>query len=237
MIDRMRSVVNRLGGNDVGTIDVSLGSRSLRVKAATITKLLVALVVVSAGTFAAGFAFLGVGSQPALAADVTAEDVSISTGSGNVTGVTVGPNVTITWNNVDEPVEEVVYRICVGPSESELEPMRPHKLASTYEDFGNRSGSLSYVDGTPPDITDDVDFHGPYDDDPAPFDKSDFNASEGSTTTTTVHVMIEVQVEDADSNVITSSNSTLTSFEVSVTNTEGTVSTSGQIETNVTTPA
>lgn len=241
MIDRLRAIIDRFGeySKEGRTVDVQVGSRSVSVATVTTLKMAMALVVVSAGTIGAGVGFLGAGSQSVLAVDVAANDVSISTASGNVTGVLVEPNVTVSWNNLDDGVEEVEYRVFVGPSESSLEPTAPTTTGSgscTGSWCGNRTGSYSVI-GFGHDITSDSDFYGPVDTDPAPFDRSDFNASEGQTKTTTVYVKMEVRLIDSSGNVINSANSTLTSFTVSVTNTEGTVSMSGEFNTSVNTPS
>lgn len=225
MMDQLRAIIDRLG------------RQSTDGKA--IAKVLVVAVLVSAGTVVVALGIIGVGSETVLAVDVTASDVSISTSNGNVTGVIVAPNVTFSWDNADAGVHKVTYRIWVGPSSSALEPTQPTALGCDTGGFftcGIKSGSFDYT-GTGSDITSDSDFHGPYDDDPAPYDTRLFNASEGSTVTTVVPIKIETRLHDSDGNVIKSANSTLTSFEVTVTNTEGEISTTGVINTSVRTPS
>lgn len=230
MIDRVRAIIDRLTGRngDGKTIGLFVGSRSVSVETGTITKVLMALIVASAATVAVGFAFLGFGSQPAFAVGVTADDISISTSDGNVTSVTVAPNLTHSWSNLDTGVQTIRTDIDFSDDGSSWTGWgRADKacVGDTDFDCGATTATINQNIFTPIDVAGDTPV----------FSLSDFNASDGETTTTTVYVRFTIELLDDSENVI-KQKEVVKSFDVSVTNKEGTFSVTGVVNTNVTTP-
>jgi len=238
MIDRLRTVIDRLtgGGKESKTIGFFVGSRSVSVETATIAKVLVAAVVVSAGTALASFGFLGFGSQSALAVGVSASDISISTHDGNLSSVTVDPELTYSWSDVDKGVHEVDTTVDVSngaPADdtdwtyvnvfrSSCDTTDAYECGKTSATFTDTIRTISIAGG------------GDYQTDE--FSLNEFNASDGNTTTTTVYMRFTVELRDESGNVL-EERQYVTSFDVSVTNREGTLSVTGAVNGNVTTPA
>lgn len=230
MIDRLRAIIDRIDGRGTETraIGFFVGSKSLSVRVATIAKVLMAVILVSAVTVVVGFAFLGFGSQPAFAVGVTADDISISTSDGNVTSVTVAPNLTHSWSNLDTGVQTVRTNIDFSDDGSSWTGWgRADKACVGDIDFdcGATTATVNQNIFTPIDVAGDTPV----------FSLSDFNASDGETTTTTVYVRFTIELLDDSENVI-KQKEVVKSFDVSVTNKEGTFSVTGVVNTNVTTP-
>ena len=230
MIDRLRAIIGRPGdpGEDSKTIGFFVGSTSLSIQVATIAKVLMAVVVVSATTLVVGLAFLGVGTQPAFAVSVSASDINISTADGNLTSVTITPNMTYSWNNVDSGVYEIKTDVEVSNDGSTWYTSVTDTYDCSFFECGAQSTTVNN------DIT-TLDIAGSDFGQTSAFSLSDFNASDGQTKTTTVYVRLTARLLDENGAMIETTQ-VEKSFDVTVTNKEGTLSLSGELNTSATTP-
>lgn len=234
MIDRFRSVISRTGSG--GKIALVVGSRSFSVNVATMAKLLVALAVVSAGVFAAGFALLGFGPQAGLAVDVTADDISITTNDGEISEVGLNPTLAVGWQGFDEPVEQLVVQVKISDSD----PAGDENVlggsqflncdVESHPDCGETAGNATFDYG---DETINILNKSRYTfrNNDTLFNASDFNASDGETETTTVYVEVQVRADKSDGS--SKFYTKRLSFDVSVTNEESTLSAEGTLNTSV----
>lgn len=248
MLQWLKAILSQYrNSNTEGTpIFLGIGSRSLSIQTGTITKLLVAGLVVTVGVVTASFAFVafGPGSASAMSVALTAENVSLTTDDGKVEAVTIDPTMTVAWNGLDEGAQSVVasYRVSKEPS-LRGPPVGDTTVDCTAEptfDCGNTSQgdlTLSISEDTTGIAVDAYDLTNTRE-----FDASDFSAPEGETVTQTVYVTVEVAVvnttypyEAFRSNYIRSKNVT-TSFDVTVTNREGELIVTGVLNTGIVTP-
>jgi hypothetical protein len=207
------------------------------VETATIAKVLMALIVASAVTVVAGVAFLGFGSHTALAADVTADDISITTDDGNVSSVTMEPSLAYSWSAVDQGVHKVGTTIEVsnGQPSNESDWAYVNRFAMSC-DVTNAEYECGKTTASFNDTIRTISIAGGGDYQTDEFSLSDFNASDGNTTTTTVYVRFTVELQDDSGNTI-EEKQIVNSFDVSVTNEEGTLSVTGAVNASVTTPS
>ena len=168
-----------------------------------------------------------------LAASFTASDVSISTNDGQISAVTVQPDFDASWSNLDAGVHNLGYQIEVSDDGSNWETLAVATIdcSNPNADFscGATSGSQAVYQGN---VQYDLLADGDYQSGTSPFSASDFSASEGTSETTTVHLRITISVDDDSGNLVEETTVTRT-FEVTVTNTDGTISISGVMGTGV----
>jgi hypothetical protein len=239
MLERLRDALERATEGEEGvrrTLDEA-GSRSVtlsvQLRLATVAKAALAVFVVSA----ASLALVGVGSQGALAASVAASDVSIETNDGNVTAVTVDPTLTVSWDALEKPVEQLLLQIKIsdrGDDRNDNVLGGSQFLdceIDSHPDCGETSGNVTFDYG---DERIDLLNRSRYTfvDESTLFEASDFAAAEGETETTTVFVRITARADFADGSSKFFSEDL--SFDVSVTNREGTLSIDGSLDTGVT---
>jgi hypothetical protein len=240
MRERLRERLGREGnrGDVVRRALDDLGSRSLtlsvRVRLATVAKLAVAVLVVSAATLA----LVGVGSQGALAASVAASDVSIETNDGNVTAVTVAPTLTVSWDALEKPVEQILLQVKISAASDDRNDnvlggsQFLDCAVESHPDCGERSGNVTFdYGGERIDILNRSRYS--FVDESTLFEASDFAAvEEGQTRTTPVFVRITARAdfEDGTSKFFSQD----LAFDVTVTNREGTLSIDGSLDTGVT---
>lgn len=232
MIGRLKAAFNRLTDREteVQSLD-DIGNRSVtpQIRPATVMKVVMAVVVIAAGSIAL------IGPQPVLAASITSSDLKVTTSDGNITSVSIAPEYTIAWENLDSGVDQIDIRTKVSNDSSNWETIVALQAGCSVDrDFcGNKTGSYGSSTSTGLNITDSSEYRTGSS---PPFDLDDFNASDGESQVTTVYVKVEVWLTDADNNRI-KSTSDETSFVVNVTNIAGTVSTSHSLDTNLTTPS
>lgn len=168
-----------------------------------------------------------------LAASFTASDVAISTNDGQISSVTVQPDFDASWSNLDTGVDNVGYTIEVSDDGSNWESLviATVDCSNPNADFscGVTSGTETIYQGN---VQYDLLADGDYQSGTSPFSASDFSASEGSTETTTVHLRITLSVDDSNGNLVKETTVTRT-FDVTVTNTDGSISISGIMGTGV----
>jgi hypothetical protein len=239
MLERLRDGLERAatGAKGVRRALGDAGSRSVtlsvHVRMATVAKVALAVLVVSAS----GLALVGVGSQGALAASVAASDVSIETNDGNVTAVTVDPTLTVSWDALEKPVEQILLQIKISDTSDDR---NENVLGGSqfldceiesHPDCGETSGTVTFDYG---DERIDLLNRSQYTfvDESTLFEASDFAASEGQTKTTTVFVRVTARADFADGSSKFFSEDL--SFDVAVTNREGTLSIDGSLGTGVT---
>jgi hypothetical protein len=239
MRERLREGCERVGGR-VGGVRRALddaGSRSVtlsaEVRLATVAKAALAVLVASAG----GLALVGVGTQGALAASVAASDVSIETNDGNVTAVTVDPTLTVGWDALEKPVEQVLLQVKLSsaPGDRNDNVLGGSQFldcdVESHPDCGETSGNVTFDFG---DERIDILNRSRYTfvDESTLFDASDFAAAEGETRTTTVFVRVTARADFPDGTSKFFSEDL--SFDVAVTNREGTLSIDGALDTGAT---
>jgi hypothetical protein len=239
MLERLRGLVDRGTDGDEAIRDAlgGLGSRSVtlsvHVQVATIAKVAAAMIVLSA----ASLVLVGMGTAPALAASVAASDVSIATNDGNVTAVTLDPTVTVSWSGLEKPVEQVLLQIKISDTSGDR---NDNVLGGSrfldcefdsHPDCGETSGNVTFDYGAE---RIDILNRSQYDfvDESTLFDAGDFAAADGETKTTTVFVRLTARADFADGTSKFFSEDL--SFDVSVTNREGTLSVDGSLDTDVT---
>lgn len=242
MLDPVQKVlrsVKRIGDNGA-EIYAGIGSYTLSIKLITITKLIVSVMVIGGVTAAAVLAFAGFGSQSALAMSISATDIEINTSDGSVTAVTIEPDLTYSWDGVDD-VQEISTTITISNASRE-------KSDTVYYFVKNDNTTICGSSGSDPDwcgntsatvnkqvekidITDPAEYSG----DTAAFSTDDFNASDGQTKTTTVYVTITVQLGDENGKLLEEEYHEM-SFDVTVTNSDGDLTVTGALNTNATTP-
>jgi len=231
MIDRLREGFYRLADRDkdVQAIVDDITARDVRL--GTVVKVVVMAVVITG----ASVALFGTGSQGALAASISASDVSISTDDGNITRVTISPSGSVEWSGLDEEVDEVTVKFEIANESKSYHSVGGPNLDCTSEDHDwchNTTGSAT-INATTFHLTNDSEYWVPGSN--SPFDLSDFNASDGQTTNTTVHVKAKMILQNTNDDTILFTEE-FASFEVQVTNEASSTSMSISLNTDATTP-
>lgn len=194
-------------------------------------QVLIAAVVV----VAAVVALIGIGTQPTIAAGVSADDISVMTADGNISSVTIQPEGWVSWEHVDSGVVEIDVAISVKKSSSSSGAIlffREVKCGSGTFTCNTTGGNISVSTGAPLELTNDSDYNFGL----APFELSDFNASEGTSQVTTVDVTMEVNMWNHELNEVGGTYKT-TSFDVNVTNLGSSTTADLDLHTNLTTPS
>lgn len=237
MIDRLQAALDRLAdrGTDVEETLADVGARSvsLQFRLATAAKVAMAALVVTGGTIA----LLGLGTGPAFAASLTASDVSISTNDGNITAVTLNPTLAVSWQGLDEPVEQVLVQVKISnssgdPNGNVLDGSQFLDCAvESHPDCGETSGNTTFDYGNE-DINILNKSRYTFRNNATLFDAEDFAAADGETETTPVFVTITARADMTDGS--SQFYNEQLSFNVSVTNEGSTVSAEGSLNTGVT---
>lgn len=195
-------------------------------------KLVMVAVVVTGG----GVALIGTGSQSALAASISANNIDISTDDGELTSLTIAPVGSVEWTGIDDEAYHMLSFLVISNDSTDNEETKSlvrtlHQDCSVTDyDFCNTTtGNTSFAED-PYQLTNDSQLQDP---DGSVFNLSDFSAPEGETKNTTVYVTHTVRLEDSDRNTIESTTET-TSFEVQVTNQASSVSVSLALNTDAT---
>lgn len=206
-------------------------SRSPSVEISQLSAVVITAVVVTAVTVA----IVGVGTQSAMAVSATASDITVSSNDGNLTAVTMEPELTVSWSNINSGVTSVSTTIDVSNGGTHWE--RTNTFPWDCEERSNFDcGETSYtVDQSIPKICiagcDDFRPTGP-----GGFELSDFNADDGETTQTDVHVRLQVSIYTQDSRGVVKKTRFTETFTVTVENLEGEMSASATLNTNAATP-
>jgi hypothetical protein len=169
-------------------------------------------------------AFLYSSGGTVRAAGLSANDVSVTSNDGELTTLTIAPDITVSWDGQETAVAEVhatwhvktasTSETSIGSTPYSIEVSNPSKSGSVSRTFSeinllsNNGGALS---------------------------GSNFDAStDGGSNTTDVTLSMDVTLKDSGSNTIVSVTDVLgpTTYAVTVNNAESTVSSSGTANTS-----
>jgi hypothetical protein len=158
------------------------------------------------------------------AAGLTADDVTVTSNDGELTTLTIAPDVTVSWDGQEAAVAEVhatwkvktqsTSETTVGSTPYTIKVSDPSKSGSVDHTF-NDINLLSTNGGS--------------------LSASNFEAaSDGGSETTEVTISMDVTLKDADSNTIASKTDVLgpANYTVEVNNANSTVSSSGTANTS-----
>lgn len=161
-------------------------------------------------------------SRSAVAASgLDASDVTVSTNDEELNSLTIKPNITVTWEGMEDQVETIATKWYVktnstsetqfGPSPKKINVETPSKDGSVEHTYSSELHLLG------------------------PLSASNFEAtSDGGSKTTDVTLSMNAELRDASSNMIESETDVLgpKTFSVTVTNESSTVSSSGTANTD-----
>lgn len=157
-------------------------------------------------------------SDGAIAATLSANDVSLSSDDGTITGLTVAPSIDVTWSGLDStPQSAVLTTTVTDPNDAQTTHTFAEQLVDIPSSSLSGSQTLSMdkqrlLGGTP-------------------FQASDFeSATDGATAERAVRVEVGVQVDLADGSSI-GSTAGPAEYLVQTTNTAATVSSGGSANT------
>ncbi|SDX91311.1 hypothetical protein [Halopenitus persicus] len=159
-------------------------------------------------------------SEPAVAATgLSADDVTVSSNDGELTSLTIAPDITVSWDGQETAVAEIQATWSVassGTSESTV-GSTPYSISAPSP---GKSGS---VDHTFPEIS-------LLSNNGGALSASNFAATtDGGSTNTDVTLSMDVTLKDSSSNTVTSATDVLgpKTYAVTVTNVESTVDSTG----------
>ncbi|KXA90227.1 hypothetical protein AKJ62_01430 [candidate division MSBL1 archaeon SCGC-AAA259D14] len=176
------------------------------------------VLAVTLALLVAGISVLGT-SQPALAASLTASNVTVDSEDGTISEVTVAPSGTVTWNGFDTAPENATLTVCV--SEGLANKNRTVRVQQVVVDIAPENRGKSGSQGfslDPLDITNSRALR---------WVESDFGCSTDgeSKAVSGVQVRLLVTVGSVDAQTNTAS------FDVTVNNTAASASVSGTANT------
>jgi len=172
----------------------------------------------------AGGGIIQISSSPALAATgLTAQDVSVSSSDGELDTLTISPDITVSWSNRSSAVETVEVTWYVStPFKSETSV---GSTPNTYDvSDPSKDGSINQTMGPINFLSNNG----------GPLTGSNFDASDGNTTTTDVTISMDAKIKDSGDNTLATKTDILgpKTFTVQVSNTTSTTSASGTANTD-----
>lgn len=157
-------------------------------------------------------------AMPAVAlTGFTANDISITTDDGELSELTVAPSGQVTWSGLEAEADTVSIRTTVFNDTTNIWTHDP------IIDVTGTSGTLTF-ENAPVNVFNETETrHGS-------FSPADYTAADGSTASYSFDVWVQVYILDADNNVLANTKEVVT-FDVTITNNETVVETSGTVDT------
>lgn len=190
-------------------------------KDSTSRRTFVKAAVTGTATATAGVGLLTLESKPAVAASgLSASDVDVTSNDGDLTSLTIAPDITVGWSGQESPIAEVQYVWSASTS-------------TNSGSLGTFSKSISTPTKSDSGVSKTFDTINMLGKNGGPLDASNFDAaSDGGTKTTDVTITMDVTLKDSNGNTVHTKNSALSStYAVNVTNKTSTVSSSGTANT------
>lgn len=164
-------------------------------------------------------------SESAVAATgLTANDVSISSNDGDLTTLTVTPDITVNWDGQETAVSEIqaTWNVQTSSTSETTVGNTPYSISVSNS---SKSGSVSHTFSEISLLSKNG----------GALDASNFNAAtDGGSTTTDVTLSMDATLKDSGSNTITSVTDVLgpNSYSVTVNNASSSVSSGGTANTD-----
>jgi len=178
----------------------------------------------AAGVLVAGAGFTLYASEEVAAAGLSADDVTVSSNDGELTTLTITPDVTVSWDGQESAVAEVHATWYVKTSSTSETTVGSTPYSISVSD-PSKSGSVSH---TFPEIS-LLSKNG------GALTASNFTATtDGESTNTDVTLSMDVTLKDSGGNTIAAVTDVLgpKTYTVTVTNSTSSVSASGTANTN-----
>lgn len=179
----------------------------------------------SALALVAGGGMFMYSSESAVAATgLTTDNVSVSSADGDIATLAITPDITVSWDGQETEVAEIQATWSVMTSSTSETTVGSTPFSITV----SSPGTTGSVDHTFSEIS-------LLSNNGGALSGSNFDATtDGGSTTTTVTLSMDVTLKDSGSNTITSQTDVLgpQEYDVTVTNTESTVSSSGTANTS-----
>jgi len=190
----------------------------------SITRRTILKTVAGAGTAAGagvGGVLLMTRDEPVLAASgLTADNVTIESNDGSVSKLTINPEPTVEWANLEERADRLYVAYYAGLSSSTASDDLIDNKSSNQPDGKDGTVKVSKF-STPPDLLEETSLtSGDFED----------TTEDGVPEETDVDLRVLTRLENAEKELIISSNDTVT-FTVSVDNLKSSVSVSGSANT------
>lgn len=194
---------------------------------------------VTAGAGAVGGASIVYASQPALAAhgDFSAGDTSVDTTDGDISDVSVAPDLTVEWGDFSDGVSGFDITVSAGTADNNTNPATNGSLTGLDGDtenpdvstFSTGDNTLTDTDGTVDIVLPEISLVGT--DNALTDGELPTVNDEGGSATTTVHYDVEVTANSINGDS-TGTDTVSGQFDVTVNDTGGTSTVDGSLDTN-----